>query len=237
MLFPSLLVTLFFVTLNFNHHVLYAPSDFRDEENYFKGLQTASTVEKAKKLSEEISQIESEVVKQTNQETLSDNKRANPVSASAERAAAPAKLSTKNIRSRYLISERLVLDKLWSQYGDKFIADVVLNSSSGKRLLFDGVIDIGGKSEFIEVKYVKDYRNVNSRAREVASRFASVYEDLPDVFKNGFSVRIIFVTEEKIPASMNDDFVERANEAISNAIFPMKVEIYNFGDLSKEQFL
>ena len=34
MLFPVLLVVLFFLTLNFNHAVLYAPSDFKNEENF-----------------------------------------------------------------------------------------------------------------------------------------------------------------------------------------------------------
>lgn len=34
--FPVLLVTLFFLTLNFNHRVLYAPHDFIDESNFVK---------------------------------------------------------------------------------------------------------------------------------------------------------------------------------------------------------
>lgn len=34
MLFPIVLVSLFFLTLNFNHRVLYAPSDFKDETNF-----------------------------------------------------------------------------------------------------------------------------------------------------------------------------------------------------------
>lgn len=36
--FPSLLVFLFFLTLNFNPKVLYAPSDFRDESNFINTL-------------------------------------------------------------------------------------------------------------------------------------------------------------------------------------------------------
>jgi hypothetical protein len=36
--FPVLLVVLFFATLNFNPKVLYAPSDFRDEENFLNTL-------------------------------------------------------------------------------------------------------------------------------------------------------------------------------------------------------
>jgi len=37
--FPILLVILFFLTLNFNNSVLYAPSDFQNEENYMEVLK------------------------------------------------------------------------------------------------------------------------------------------------------------------------------------------------------
>ena len=32
--FPSVLVLLFFLTLNFNHRVLYAPSDYREDSSF-----------------------------------------------------------------------------------------------------------------------------------------------------------------------------------------------------------
>lgn len=38
MLFPVLLVVLFFVTLNWNHRVLYAPGDYADEANFLRAL-------------------------------------------------------------------------------------------------------------------------------------------------------------------------------------------------------
>ena len=38
MLFPVLLVVLFFITLNWNHGVLYAASDFSDESNFLRTL-------------------------------------------------------------------------------------------------------------------------------------------------------------------------------------------------------
>lgn len=37
-LFPVLLVLLFFITLNFNPKVLYAPSDFKNEENFLTAM-------------------------------------------------------------------------------------------------------------------------------------------------------------------------------------------------------
>jgi len=44
-LFPSVLVVMFFLTLNFNHKVLYAPSDYTDEANFM----IASNLEKQPK--------------------------------------------------------------------------------------------------------------------------------------------------------------------------------------------
>ena len=34
--FPSVLTSLFFLTLNFNYKVLYGPSDFSNEKNFLK---------------------------------------------------------------------------------------------------------------------------------------------------------------------------------------------------------
>ncbi|AEG92490.1 hypothetical protein [Ramlibacter tataouinensis] len=45
MLFPILIVVLFFLTLNFNPKVLYAPSDFRDEDNFLQTMLGAKWIE------------------------------------------------------------------------------------------------------------------------------------------------------------------------------------------------
>ena len=39
MIFPTLLVAIFFLTLNFNHTVLYAPSDFREDQSFLEALK------------------------------------------------------------------------------------------------------------------------------------------------------------------------------------------------------
>lgn len=52
MLFPTLLVILFFRTLNRNHRVLYAPSDYRDERLFVEQIQSdyAAEDESARRL-------------------------------------------------------------------------------------------------------------------------------------------------------------------------------------------
>ena len=44
MLFPVLIAVLFFATLNFNAKVLYAPSDFKNEENYLTVLNAKQSL-------------------------------------------------------------------------------------------------------------------------------------------------------------------------------------------------
>src|SRR5260370_21059054 len=44
MCFPVLLVLAFFATLNFNPKVLYAPSDFKNEENFLSTLIRTQSV-------------------------------------------------------------------------------------------------------------------------------------------------------------------------------------------------
>lgn len=47
MLFPVLLVLLFFITLNFNPKVLYSPGDFDDETNFMSLNKVAEQVERS----------------------------------------------------------------------------------------------------------------------------------------------------------------------------------------------
>lgn len=70
--FPVLLLILFFLTLNFNNSVLYAPSDFTNEENYMKVARynsaesrmeeiKLSSTEQIKMMSEDIKTLRTEL--------------------------------------------------------------------------------------------------------------------------------------------------------------------------------
>jgi len=50
--FPTLLVLCFFITLNLNPRSLYAPSDYKDEDNYVKIMSGAKIPEFVNKLTE-----------------------------------------------------------------------------------------------------------------------------------------------------------------------------------------
>src|SRR5512137_1538649 len=58
MLFPAFLVLVFFLTLNFNHTVLYAPSDFREDSSFLGILSRSTATERFAKTSEEIDEVQ-----------------------------------------------------------------------------------------------------------------------------------------------------------------------------------
>lgn len=58
MVFPIFLVLLFFGTLNFNREVLYAPSDWSNEDNFFRKLSKVSAEERLSQVEEEIEDAE-----------------------------------------------------------------------------------------------------------------------------------------------------------------------------------
>lgn len=61
MLFPSILVVLFFATLNYNPTALYSPSDYRDENNFVNSVRRATPEEVSKKLHQEVKEVEAEI--------------------------------------------------------------------------------------------------------------------------------------------------------------------------------
>ena len=65
--FPILLVVLFFITLNFNYKVLYAPSDFEDQSHFIRILQ----YDKSKQENVEINLKKKEVIDKIN--SLNEN--------------------------------------------------------------------------------------------------------------------------------------------------------------------
>lgn len=56
MIFPVLLIMFFFLTLNFNHKVLYAPSDYKNEDNFLHSLSRATFTEKFRKIEAELAE-------------------------------------------------------------------------------------------------------------------------------------------------------------------------------------
>lgn len=221
-LFPMLLVVLFFLTLNFNHRVLYAPSDFKNEDNFFKSLPSASPAERADKLNEEVRQIESEPTSETSQ-TVGPQP-ANDLNQLRRTA-------QRDIRARYLLAEELVLNKMAKELKQEVRKDVRFHTS-GRNFIFDGIVMTDEKVTAIEVKYFRDVRSVAPRFKEVFHSILDAAERLPESLRNRFSLVLAAATDA--PTADHEQLVKRLSSLIGITPFPVEVRVFSLEELERE---
>lgn len=222
MIFPLLLVLLFFLTLNFNHKVLYAPSDFKDEGNFFKSFQPASPMEREEKLRTQVLELEIELPKEAR---VGLESRAPDARASANLA------SQRDIRARYSLAEELVLNKIAKELGQPVRRDMRF-TTPGRNFIFDGVVITNEKVTAIEVKYFRDARSVANRFKEVFHGILDAGERLPDSMRNRFSLVLAVATDA--PAEDHDQLAKRLYALIGITPFPVDVRVFSLEELERE---
>lgn len=173
MLFPIFLVGIFFLTLNFNHRVLYAPSDYKDEKNFVNPYGKASPDEQGKKLREEVEEIEAEdTTVNANSETEPEKTKSDTGSGKEEflQAAEINAARHRQLMADVTLTEKLAVNKLSKELGLEFKTDVRLDLPEVRGLaVYDALAINDNEIHAVEVKLFK--------AKHVdPSRFARVLE-------------------------------------------------------------
>ncbi|MCU8035720.1 MULTISPECIES: hypothetical protein [unclassified Shewanella] len=259
MLFPFTLIALFFITLNWNHKVLYAPSDFKDEDHFINILQKASLKDQIEELgveaegeSEDLNELEdadSNISEVTNQqprtpEYRQTNECENPLLAAIQLAEENSKISNKETRELHRklmgvvhrtskrdseIAEKMVLEKLENELGVKIENDMKFEFGRN-RYVFDGIARSDNQITAIDVKFMRDLRmGMDSMILRTLDRAQELYNSLSEVQKKEFSFIFAIVT---------DNLDERRLEFIKNRVskmgFPAVVKVYDFDSLASE---
>ena len=229
MLFPLLLVVLFFLTLNFNHKVLYAPSDFKDEENFFKSFKPASPKEREEKLREQAREVAEEVPD-------------TPVAAAQEAphtTPQPSNASTATARfsmqARYLLAEDLAINKIAREMGQPVRREVSFGTSdAGRRFIFDGVIIDKKQVTAIEVKYITSLVSLHKRVKDVVNNVIHIAEALPESTRSRFSLVLALVTD--LSKDQHQEIASRVHTMIGMTPFPVQVRIFSLHQLEEYVF-
>lgn len=162
MLFPVFLVGTFFLTLNFNHKVLYAPSDYKNEDNFLKSFGKATSQEKQEKLREEVEEaedktsIEGRVSESVDNDTLSqdDSSKSGPTEHATNFATHSERHAS--LMANLALAEKLSIMKLSKDMGLEFRADVRFETPSGRRIIFDALALDRDKIHAVEVKLFRN---------------------------------------------------------------------------------
>jgi hypothetical protein len=208
MFFPVILVTLFFLTLNFNHKTLYAPSDFRDDEGFFRALTPAEQRQK----------VEREAAEQAI-EQLAVGEGVAPEAAQQDQ---------RQFVQTYFQAEDLVLRELQAEFGPSVRRNVALTIAN-RTIEVDAAITLKRSLIAVEVKvfsvpHVKSelFNSLRDMARDVdrAAQQSGEYW--------GGSVMLVVVTTFALSA--HKDFERRLREASRD----MDLRIYELEDLQRK---
>lgn len=213
--FPSLLILLFFITLNFNHKVLYAPSDFKDENNFLKLFVKPTADERLRKLNEEIGFEEEQEQQAGELGKKADLKYRDVI--------------RRNSASTHYLAEELVITKL-SQEFDEIDKEVMLRSGK-TQFLFDAIAKKGKKVFAIEVKYLKGRQSLKN-FRSSLVKIQRTLSELPVDTVEPMTVILAIATD--LAGEEVNAFTKELQGSVASTRFPYEVRVFNLASLEAE---
>lgn len=213
--FPTLLIVLFFITLNFNHKVLYAPSDFRDEDNFVKLFGKPTAEDRLSKLSSEIETDEKLQQLAPGVENKLDLRYRDVI--------------RRNSASTHYLAEELVITKL-SQEFDEVEREVMLRSGRSQ-FLFDAVAKKNKKVYAIEVKYLRDGQALRN-VRHSLVKIEKTFKELPAETVEPMTVLLAIATDlvgEDLSA-----FTKEIEALTGSTKIPYEIRVFNLASLEAE---
>ena len=219
MLFPVLLVALFFLTLNFNPNVLYAPSDFKDEQNYMDLFRPPSATEKVRDVEEKLLHDQP-----TNLASGSKSDAPHDADGVMRVSDGPTKHIINHLLSDvpggFKLIEDLVVEKLTTEFHVKPRREVALVNAPRSPIL-DAVFEAEEGLIIVEVSFVKEGSYTNDKMRRDLDRFNRSYFALPERVRGNskFLLVVVFDLPKDESVRLNREF-----ETMSSS-HPMSVDL------------
>lgn len=214
LVFPFFLVSSFFLTLNFNHRVLYAPSDYKDENNFLISIKEASPDQQRKKAQEELKEFHENYEEKEFKvaSTLQDN----------------------NLMSQMEMAEKLAIFSLSKSENLEFRRHVNLKDTTGdKWVQFDA---LAVREQFhIQAAEIKLFNYANfqvSRFKSILEKSELLYKQYklagaPDLTLHLFAINNTY--------EIKNSELKTSIEALAEKYdIKTKVHVVNFNDLINE---
>jgi hypothetical protein len=247
MSFPFALIILFFITLNWNYKVLYAPSDFQNEEN-FVNLQKASFSETLSKLKDEVFEENSEenddmpieplpeaaVGVESFKETVSKSELKLEVGQFStkeereEQRQIVRKLNRLRMREERAV-ERLLLDKIQNDLNVTIERDMKFEAA-GRRTMFDGVIRNGNNITAIEARRLNKNTVSMTYWPMIEHKYNGFYSGLSESEKKEFSLIYSVATDENV-----SEFTQFLERKFTKFCFPVTIKVYDFDEIIESE--
>ncbi|MCS3459426.1 hypothetical protein [Aeromonas sp. BIGb0445] len=238
MLFPVFLVGIFFLTLNFNHKVLYAPSDYKNEDNFLKSFGKATTEEKEEKLREEVEEAEDS---SSTEENASESSGNDAESREASSPSAPSKHATSfvlnserhaSLMANVFLAEKLSIMKLSKDMGLEFKTDVRFETPSSRKIIFDGLAIDKNKIHAVEVKLFRNEHVNPSRLDKVLLESELMASQLKGIDSKELVIHFMAVVDN--PEVSASRVKERLSRYLDKYNVNVKLHVVTLDDLKNE---
>lgn len=229
MIFPILLILLFFLTLNFNHKVLYAPSDYKNEDNFLQSLPRASFIEKVQQIQAELE--EAEPAESAQGEGSTSAQTPQQVQLPAKQEVSYQTLVRRSTQASYMLAEELIFRKLASEFSTEIQREVKLGTLGG-RYIFDGIVRDKGVTTVVEVKFVPSGFISSMQFRETLFRIQEAVKLLPKEQSENFRVLLAIACEEV--GSTQEKVASQIDRISTDFHFPIEVRFYSLAELERE---
>lgn len=238
MLFPVFLVGIFFFTLNFNHKVLYAPSDYKNEDNFLKSFGKATTEEKEEKLREEVEEAEDSSSTEDNVSKPSGN---DTESQETSNTSAPSKYATNfvlnserhaSLMANVALAEKLSIMKLSKDMGLEFKTDVRFETPSSRKIIFDGLAIDKNKIHAVEVKIFRHEHINPSRLDKVLLESELMASQLKGIDSKELVIHFMAVVDN--PEVNISRVKERLSHYLDRYNVNVKLHVVTLDDLKNE---
>jgi hypothetical protein len=235
--FPIFLVVIFFLTLNFNYKVLYAPSDFRNERFFIDLIRPALPSEIHEKIESETKELQADLldtieIPAETEITGTDKTEEKTIPREQKNIPEIDDINSKDNRSsrlknRLIIGEKLALDQIGLEENVIISRDVRLQDTSGKSFVFDGSFGKNGIIVLIEVKFLANTRNIMDRVLFELRKLESI--TLRNELLKTISVMLVLIFDDskKYPEAARRNF-EKISE---RSQIPIRIRTFSLPEL------
>ena len=222
MLFPVFLVLMFFATLWLKHHVLYAPSDFKDENIFARSLKPAPDELIREKLVSDVS-ITDETIKLKSLEVASVKRITNKNRTSSG-------VVTRALYRNAKLSEEFSVKALSQELNVSFLSNVVADESGGRQTILDAVGFDGDREIILEIKYIENKNHALIVTRSAIQYLSVYFISRPQVRRQKIRMFVIIVCgDDSIdPPSLQG---ELRNSAVP-ANLPVEFRVFKLSELT-----
>lgn len=227
MCFPILLVAIFFFVLYKKHHVLYAPTDFKDDKTFTDLFENATSSAKVAKIN---SEQEEPIADST---TDTQTAQVQPTVATAPSISA-AETLRRSFQGNGLLAEELVIAKLAKDLGLKFDRNLAVKGQP--RLVFDAVSTSSDRAVVAEVRFTRQGMFPDQMLSEYFERVKRFSETLPEELKNKIEFIFALATDSEVETHLKrmDKTIEKIRTYSEAYPFKTVVRLFKMQDLERE---